>query len=83
MQVQIIINELGEIFFFYIFEAAENGKVWNMCNTHTEAACRDYCQEHQCCRGNENRGELTQWCRNGQCIRQFGGYVSHSASDRL
>ena len=62
-----------------------------MCSAHTEAKCRDICKRNftikgvfpfadlrkdvQCCRGNGDRGDETDICRDGECRLNDGEYV--------
>ena len=47
------------------------------CNIHTRAECTDVCKRDfngagTCCEGTEGRGAWTKYCKEGECIRNFG-----------
>ena len=48
------------------------------CNIHTRAECTEVCRRDfngagTCCEGTGDRGGAwTKYCREGECIRQFG-----------
>ena len=72
------------ILFFLISPVFPCGKPPTLggCNIHTRAECREACarrwggndNSNRCCAGTAgDRGDWATYCRQGNCIRQFGG----------